>query len=87
MQGKTVVVTGGNSGIGFETAAALAAMGARVLVTARNADKGRAAVAAIGQRAGAAAARSSSSSSTCPTWTRCGAGRPRCSSRRRGSTS
>jgi NAD(P)-dependent dehydrogenase (short-subunit alcohol dehydrogenase family) len=54
MQGKTVVVTGGNSGIGFETAAALAAMGARVLVTARDADKGRAAVAAIGQRAGAA---------------------------------
>ena len=52
MQGKTVVVTGGNSGIGFETAAALAAMGARVLVTARNADKGRAAVAAIAQRLG-----------------------------------
>ena len=50
MQGKTVVVTGGNSGIGFETAAALAAMGARVLVTARNADKGRAAVSAITQR-------------------------------------
>jgi len=52
MQGKTVVVTGGNSGIGFETATALATMGARVLVTARNADKGRAAVAAIAQRAG-----------------------------------
>ena len=52
MQGKTVVVTGGNSGIGFETATALAAMGARVIVTARNADKGRAAVAAIAQRAG-----------------------------------
>jgi NAD(P)-dependent dehydrogenase (short-subunit alcohol dehydrogenase family) len=50
MQGKTVVVTGANSGIGFETAAALAAMGARVLVTARNADKGRAAVAEISQR-------------------------------------
>src|ERR1700735_4265436 len=50
MQGKTVVVTGGNSGIGFETAAGLASMGARVLVTARNADKGRAAVAAITQR-------------------------------------
>jgi NAD(P)-dependent dehydrogenase (short-subunit alcohol dehydrogenase family) len=50
MSGKTVVVTGGNSGIGFETAAALAAMGARVLVTARNADKGRAAVAAIADR-------------------------------------
>ena len=29
MQGKTVVVTGGNSGIGLETAAALASMGAR----------------------------------------------------------
>ena len=50
MQGKTVVVTGANSGIGLETAAALAAMGARVLVTARNADKGRAAVAGITQR-------------------------------------
>lgn len=50
MQGKTVVVTGANSGIGFETAAALASMGARVAVTARNADKGRAAVAAITQR-------------------------------------
>ncbi len=50
MQGRTVVVTGGNSGIGFETAAALAAMGARVLVTARNADKGRAAVAELAQR-------------------------------------
>lgn len=50
MQGKTVVVTGGNSGIGFETAAALASMGARVLLTARNADKGRAAVAAIAER-------------------------------------
>jgi NAD(P)-dependent dehydrogenase (short-subunit alcohol dehydrogenase family) len=45
MTGKTVVVTGGNSGIGYETAAALGAAGARVLVTARNADKGRAALA------------------------------------------
>ena len=52
MQGKTVVVTGGNSGIGLETAAALAGMGARVIVTARNADKGRAAVAGIVQRFG-----------------------------------
>ncbi len=52
MQGKTVVVTGANSGIGFETATALAGMGARVVVTARNADKGRAAVAAVAQRLG-----------------------------------
>jgi len=44
---KTAVITGANSGIGFETAAALASMNARVLITARNADKGRAAVAAI----------------------------------------
>ncbi|HXZ62259.1 MAG TPA: SDR family oxidoreductase [Acidimicrobiales bacterium] len=44
MLGKTVVVTGGNSGIGLETARALAGMGARVVVTARNAEKGRAAV-------------------------------------------
>ena len=55
MQGKTVVVTGGNSGIGFETASALAGMGARVVVTARNADKGRAALAAIAQRVGSEA--------------------------------
>jgi NAD(P)-dependent dehydrogenase (short-subunit alcohol dehydrogenase family) len=52
MHGKTVVVTGANSGIGFETAASLAVMGARVVLTARNADKGRTAVAAIGARAG-----------------------------------
>jgi NAD(P)-dependent dehydrogenase (short-subunit alcohol dehydrogenase family) len=50
MQGKTVVVTGGNSGIGLVTAEALAGMGARVIVTARNADKGRTAVAGIVQR-------------------------------------
>ncbi len=50
MQGKTVIVTGGNSGIGLETAQALAGMGARVIVTARNADKGRAAVARMVER-------------------------------------
>jgi NAD(P)-dependent dehydrogenase (short-subunit alcohol dehydrogenase family) len=47
MYGKTVVVTGGNSGIGYQTALALSAQGARVIITARNADKGRAAVAAL----------------------------------------
>ncbi|HET9732458.1 MAG TPA: SDR family oxidoreductase [Acidimicrobiales bacterium] len=40
MSGRTVVVTGGNSGIGFETAAALAAAGARVVITARDPDRG-----------------------------------------------
>ncbi|HMK99764.1 MAG TPA: SDR family NAD(P)-dependent oxidoreductase, partial [Acidimicrobiales bacterium] len=54
MNGKVVVVTGANSGIGFETAAALVSMGARVLVTARNSDKGRAAVAALSDRGGGA---------------------------------
>ena len=52
MQGKTVVVTGANSGIGLETAEAMAGMGARVIVTARSADKGRAAVAGIVERLG-----------------------------------
>lgn len=44
MTGRTVVVTGGNSGIGLETAAALAAAGARVVITARDSDRGRAAL-------------------------------------------
>jgi NAD(P)-dependent dehydrogenase (short-subunit alcohol dehydrogenase family) len=47
MEGKTVVVTGGNSGIGLETAAALGAMGARVVITARDKSRGEAAVAKI----------------------------------------
>ncbi len=40
MQGRVVAVTGATSGLGFATAAALAAMGARVLIVAR--DRGRA---------------------------------------------
>ena len=52
MSGKTVVVTGGNSGIGLETAVALGQMGARVLITARNAARGEAAVRQIAERIG-----------------------------------
>jgi NAD(P)-dependent dehydrogenase (short-subunit alcohol dehydrogenase family) len=52
MSGKTVVVTGGNSGIGLETAAALSAAGARTLITARDASKGSAAVERIRTRSG-----------------------------------
>lgn len=47
--GRTVVITGANSGIGRATAAALAAKGARVILAVRDQDKGRAAAAAIGQ--------------------------------------
>jgi NAD(P)-dependent dehydrogenase (short-subunit alcohol dehydrogenase family) len=54
MTGKTVVVTGGNSGIGLETAAALAQMGARVVLTARSASRGQAAVQALAGRSSGA---------------------------------
>jgi NAD(P)-dependent dehydrogenase (short-subunit alcohol dehydrogenase family) len=52
MTGKTVVVTGGSSGIGLETAVALAQKGAKVVITARDPDKGRAATETIRQRSG-----------------------------------
>lgn len=52
MLGKTVVVTGGNSGIGLATAVGLGAMGARVVITARNAERGGAAVRSIAGRIG-----------------------------------
>lgn len=38
--GRTAVITGANTGIGFETAAALAAKGADVVLAVRNLDKG-----------------------------------------------
>ena len=49
--GRTAVVTGANSGIGWETARALAAKGARVIVACRNEDKGRDAEQRIRKRA------------------------------------
>lgn len=48
--GRTAVVTGANSGLGFETAAALAASGARVVLAVRDVDKGEAAAERIADR-------------------------------------
>ena len=47
MDGKTVVITGGSSGIGLETARALAGKGARVVMVVRSAQRGQAAIEAI----------------------------------------
>lgn len=49
--GRTIVVTGCNSGIGLETMRALAARGAHVIGTARDAARGRAACDAVRGRA------------------------------------
>lgn len=46
-QGRTVLVTGANTGIGYETARVLAARGARTLLGCRSVDRGRDAVARI----------------------------------------
>ena len=43
LDGKTVLVTGANSGLGLRSAEALAGHGARVLIACRNPDKGEAA--------------------------------------------
>lgn len=51
LRGRTVVVTGCNSGIGQETMRVLALRGAHVIGTARTLDKGRVACAAIEGRA------------------------------------
>ncbi len=52
MAGKTVLITGGNAGIGRETAVALASLGAQVTITSRDAERGRVAVDDIRARSG-----------------------------------
>jgi len=56
MVGKTVLVTGGTSGIGLETAAVLAGMGASVIITGRDAGRIEHARAVIRARTGATVA-------------------------------
>jgi len=50
MHGRVVLVTGGNAGIGKETAVGLAAKGATVAITARDATRGAAALKEIRER-------------------------------------
>lgn len=52
MKGKTVVITGGNAGIGKATSIALAKKGAEVVVTSRSEGKASAAVAEIQKASG-----------------------------------
>jgi NAD(P)-dependent dehydrogenase (short-subunit alcohol dehydrogenase family) len=48
--GRTAVITGANTGLGYETAAALAAKGAHVVLAVRNLEKGKAAADLISMR-------------------------------------
>ena len=52
--GRVVVITGANTGIGFETAATLAEKGARVVLAVRSPEKGHAAATRITDRIPAA---------------------------------
>src|ERR1700759_4671213 len=48
--GRVAVITGSNTGLGYETAAALAAKGAHVVIAVRNLDKGKDAAGLIHRR-------------------------------------
>ena len=41
LQGKVALVTGGNTGIGYETAKALSVMGARTIIACRSAERAK----------------------------------------------
>jgi len=55
LEDKVAIVTGGGRGLGLAISCALAADGAKVLVVSRSDDRGKAAVARIQERGGAAA--------------------------------
>ena len=52
LQGKTILITGGTSGIGRETAVNLAKMGAQVVVTGRDQERGKQGIEDIQKRSG-----------------------------------
>lgn len=52
LSGKTIVVTGGNSGLGFESVKAFAGKGAHVILASRSLENGEAAKAEIGKTKG-----------------------------------
>ena len=52
LEGRTCLVTGASSGIGEETALALARLGARVVLVCRSRERGERSRAAIAQRSG-----------------------------------
>ena len=52
LKGKTVVITGANTGIGKETAVDLAKRGARIIIGCRNMEKGKEALKEIQERSG-----------------------------------
>jgi len=51
LAGKTAIITGGNSGIGFATAQEFLAQGAKVIITGRNEQSVKEAVAQLGENA------------------------------------
>jgi len=52
MNGKVVVITGANTGIGMETAIGIASMGAATVLACRNQEKGASAAAEVKKRSG-----------------------------------
>nr|WP_321457997.1 SDR family NAD(P)-dependent oxidoreductase [uncultured Cohaesibacter sp.] len=50
LEGRRILITGANKGLGFETAKALAALGAEIILAVRDPAKGEAAASQIGRK-------------------------------------